>query len=109
MSSSPSSVRSGFVRLTLLTKEETRESFYLEIPLDVIDSLCLKPRKYLLYLGWSILGIKGMLAVMGEDGELVEIGHEGDLDDGETYHWLSDEQKGAELAVLSAHGRSSCC
>jgi hypothetical protein len=31
--------------------------FYLDIPLDDINPLCLRPRKYLLYLGWCILGL----------------------------------------------------
>jgi hypothetical protein len=33
--------------------------FYLEIPCDIIDELCLKPLKYLLYLGLCILGAEG--------------------------------------------------
>ena len=33
------------------------EWFYLDIPIDIIKTLCLKPRKYLLYHAWCILGL----------------------------------------------------
>lgn len=54
-------VEPGHVALVLL---QARNSvFYLEVPLAVINNLCLKPRKYLIYLGWCILGAKGVLAL----------------------------------------------
>jgi hypothetical protein len=57
---SPSSSASGDidpvprdpVRLILLYDPETSLSFYLEIPLETINFLCFKPRKYLIFLGW---------------------------------------------------------
>ena len=57
---------------------------YLDIPLDTIDNLCLTPRKYLVYLGWCILGLDAeyeslALGIAGEDGEFLEIGNDGDL------------------------------
>jgi len=54
------SVPEGHVALILL--QVGASSFYLQIPLNIIDSLCLKPRKYLLFLGWCILGVEGVLA-----------------------------------------------
>ncbi|KIM36072.1 hypothetical protein M413DRAFT_14175 [Hebeloma cylindrosporum] len=53
-------VPAGHVALVLL--EEGASSFYLEIPMDKIISLCLKPRKYLLFLGTCVLGVPGRLA-----------------------------------------------
>jgi hypothetical protein len=66
------SVPEGYVRLNLLYEEE-ESPFYLQIPLDIIASLCLKPRKYLRFLGWCILGIKGDLAVEDDDDGLERI------------------------------------
>lgn len=54
------SVPDGHVALVLL--QEAASSFYLQIPLNIIGSLCLKPRKYLLFLGWCILGVESVLA-----------------------------------------------
>ena len=61
--------------------------FYLDIPLDTIDNLCLTPRKYLLYLGWCILGLEAeykslALGLADEDGEFLEIDNDGDLEGG---------------------------
>jgi hypothetical protein len=55
------SVPPDHVGLVLLHEEDS--SFYLQIPLHIIGSLCLKPLKYLLFLGWCILGIEGVLAL----------------------------------------------
>jgi hypothetical protein len=75
----------GHVRLILFSHDNS--SFYLEIPLDVIASLCLKPRKYLVFLGWCILGVVGRLA--REDG-----GHgittNGSLEDQGIYYYVAD-------------------
>jgi hypothetical protein len=43
------------IRLVLLTHRNS--PFYLQIPLAHINSLCLKPLKYLLFLGWCILRV----------------------------------------------------
>jgi hypothetical protein len=61
--------------------------FYLEIPITVTNPLFLKPRKYLVFLGWCILGIDGVLAV-DEGGD--EIDTDGDLDAGGTYYYVAD-------------------
>ena len=53
--------------------------FYLDIPLDTIDNLCLTPHKCLVYLGWCILYESLALGIAGEDGEFLEIGNDGDL------------------------------
>lgn len=73
----------GHVRLILLQEEDS--SFYLEIPLDIIHSLCLKPRKYLVFLGWCILGVEGVLTRNDDD----EIETDGDLDDEGIYYYAT--------------------
>jgi hypothetical protein len=50
------SVPEGHIALVLLREENPLRSFYLEIPSEVIMSSCLKPRKYLVFLGWCIFG-----------------------------------------------------
>jgi hypothetical protein len=77
------SVPEGHVALVLL--QEGNLSFYLQIPLTVIHSVCLKPRKYLLFLGWCILGDEGILALEHEGDE---INTDGDLDDQGIYHYV---------------------
>ena len=94
--------------------------FYLDIPLDVIDPLCLRPRKYLLYLGWCILGLNEAaveslaLGLAGEDREFHPIDNEGDLEGGGIYLlMLGDPAQGMYYSVLHErtvliHGRHGC-
>ncbi|KIJ31519.1 hypothetical protein M422DRAFT_234529 [Sphaerobolus stellatus SS14] len=50
------------VHLVLFTdRSSTLLEFYLEIPIVMITSHCLWPVKYLRYLGWSILGVEGVV------------------------------------------------
>jgi len=58
---------SGFVHLILWSHEE-EDPFYLEIPILIVISLCLNPRKYLRYLGWCVLGIEGTLVDVAGNG-----------------------------------------
>lgn len=75
------SVPKGHVALILL--QEGESYFYLQIPSSIINSLCLKPCKYLLFLGWCILGNEGTLALDGG-----EINMDGGLDDRGIYHFV---------------------
>lgn len=59
--------------------------FYLEIPIAVINSLCLKPRKCLVFLGWCI-GIDGVLAVDDDD----QINTDRVLDARGTYYYVTN-------------------
>jgi hypothetical protein len=87
---SDNSIPWGHVRLILLS------SFYLQIPLNVIRSLCLKPRKYLIFLGWCILGVEGRLArEAGGDA----IATNGSLEDQGTYHYVADSDLGGKLLL----------
>jgi len=76
------SVPEGHVALIIL--QGGASSFYLQIPLNIIDSLCLKPRKYLLFLGWCILGVEGVLAHHGN-----EIPLDGNLINQGIYHYVA--------------------
>lgn len=73
----------GHVRLVLVRQP----LFYLEIPMDIIHSLCLKPRKYLVFLGWCILGVEGMLMKGHGSGRL---GLDGVLEDRGLYIFVTD-------------------
>ncbi|KAF8341791.1 hypothetical protein F5887DRAFT_1218252, partial [Amanita rubescens] len=79
-------VAEGHVALVLL--QDRNSVFYLEIPLDIINNLCLKPLKYLLYLGWCILGAEGVLA-LEPDGD--EIDTDEDLDE-DVYHYVTYDE-----------------
>jgi hypothetical protein len=74
-------VPSGHVRLVLV---QTPREFYLDIPLSIINSLCHTPRKYLVFLGWCILGVEGELAENPEGDTLPRAGA---LNDQGTYYY----------------------
>ncbi|KIM40028.1 hypothetical protein M413DRAFT_36366, partial [Hebeloma cylindrosporum] len=50
----------GYVQLVLCPSKDV--PFFLEIPINIVTSLCKTPRKYLRYLGWCVLGVEGNLA-----------------------------------------------
>jgi hypothetical protein len=85
LSHSKFSVPEGHVALVLLKEENSSRSFYLEVPLEVIKSSCLKPRKYLVFLGWCIFGDEGVLALEYGGGG---VDTEGDLDDQGIYYYV---------------------
>ena len=87
-------VPSGHVRLVLVQDP----LFYLEIPLNIICALCLKPRKYLIFLGWSILGVEGGLA---EHHSSKQMGLEGALNDKGLYHYVTPEDTGKYFSTPS--------
>lgn len=68
----------GSVCLILLPSLSNSKPFYLEIPVKTINSLCLKPRKFLRYLGWCILGVEGTVHygadAISDNGDLVNQG-----------------------------------
>ena len=79
------SIPQSHVRLVLFSKNDS--SFYLQIPLEIIDSLCLKPRKYLVFLGWCILGVQGQLALEYGGGAIPT---NGSLEDQRIYYYVAD-------------------
>jgi hypothetical protein len=87
-------------------KKRAHSLMYLQIPLDTIGSLCLKPRKYLLFLGWCILGVEGALALdRGGSG----IDTNGGLDNQEIYYYVTAADSGTFfITVLHAIAHIAC-
>ena len=95
-SDSDSSVPDDHLALTLL--DDNILVFYLQIPLDTIHALCLKPLKYLLFLGWCILSAKGVLHV-GDN----EINTNEDAVGGEIYQYVLAAPLGTFLSLSCVH------
>ncbi|KAF7971956.1 hypothetical protein HWV62_19423 [Athelia sp. TMB] len=74
------------VNLILINREDS--PFFLQIPLAIISALVLQPRKYLVFLGWCILGVKGRLR---HSGGIIPAS--GALDSGETYYFEPDSDE----------------
>src|SRR5882762_3462038 len=79
----------GHVHLKLMCQDDSW--FYLQIPIAVINSLCLKPCKYLKFLGWCILGTEGVLSLQ-DGGNEVDIN--GTLDAEGVYYYVVPEASG---------------
>ena len=71
----------GHIHLVLF--EQQPDSFYLEIPLNVIRDICRHPAKFLCYLGWCVLGVEGSLRDV--PGDQVDLN--GDLVDQSIYYY----------------------
>jgi hypothetical protein len=95
---SSTSVPDNHVWLVLVYESDLPSSFYLQIPLEVINALCLRPRKYLLYLGWCVLGIEGVLAVEPNGNEIV---NEGGLDNQGVYYFVTPDDASARFLFTS--------
>ncbi|KIK58950.1 hypothetical protein GYMLUDRAFT_44978 [Collybiopsis luxurians FD-317 M1] len=61
MSSSPDSPPPGHVWLFLESSPDDPDALFLEIPLERIQKLCLKPCKYLRFLAYAILALDGAI------------------------------------------------
>lgn len=72
--------------------------FYLEIPLNIICSLCLKPQKHLVFLGWCILGVEGGLA---ESHNSEQMEPDGALNDKGLYYYVAREGTGKYFSAPS--------
>jgi len=99
MSDSENIVPDDHVALVLL--EDTKASFYLQVPLTTIRALCLKPLKYLLYLGWCILGAEGVLSLKPDDPD--EIDTDDDAVGGEIYYYVPAAPLGTFLSLSCVH------
>lgn len=88
----------GHVRLILLNGENLGSSFYMDIPINIIQDLCLRPLKYILYLGWCILGVEGVLA-SEPDGEGIDT--DGDLEGRNIYYYVRPEDAGRFSLTVS--------
>ncbi|KIJ57383.1 hypothetical protein M422DRAFT_773957, partial [Sphaerobolus stellatus SS14] len=73
------------IQLVLYNDHSTGHDFYLEIPIWVVTQHCLKPFKYLRYIGWAILGVEGII----KDGNLDEVSvDDGAFTPGKTYFYV---------------------
>jgi hypothetical protein len=97
LSSQPSSQPPrGYIRLVLFPQPLPQDSFYLEISIAFVATVCLNPRKYLKYLGWCVLGVTGTV----KDGEGNRIGSNGPLVDQAIYHYtIPDDQDAFAHAI----------
>jgi hypothetical protein len=97
------SVHEGHVALVLLPVERSPDGsyFYLEIPIDIINSLCLRPRKYLCYLDWCILGNNGKLSFECSGNEIDD--PDGGVQDWEVYYYVMNSLFGASHSQLCCH------
>lgn len=93
------SVPEGHVALVLLQRGNS--DFYLEIPIAIINSLCLRPRKYLRFLAWCILGNHGKLVVEPGGDELDD--PDGGVEDQDVYYHDMNNGYGA------FRSRCHCC
>ena len=87
--------------VALVLLEDRGSSFYLQVPLTTIRALCLKPLKYLLYLGWCILSAEGVLSLERDDRDGIDIGE--DAVGGEVYYYVPAEPLGMFLSLSCVH------
>ena len=99
-------VPNDHVALVLL--EDKGSSFYLQVPLTTIRALCLKPLKYLLYLGWCILSAEGALSLERDDRDGIDTDE--DAAGGEIYYYVPAAPLGTFLLLSSrAHRTLTAC
>ncbi|KIJ30113.1 hypothetical protein M422DRAFT_268360 [Sphaerobolus stellatus SS14] len=73
------------IQLVLYNDHSIGHNFYLEIPIWVVTQHCLKPFKYLRYIGCAVLGVEGVI----KDGNLDEISvDDGVFTPGKTYFYV---------------------
>jgi hypothetical protein len=77
----------GNIQLIVVGPLDDRPASYLEIPIAHLASLCIRPRKYLRYLGWCILGVEGHVARDSPHPVINNIGDEGELEPGSVYSY----------------------
>ena len=83
--------QTGFVHLVL------HDEFYLEIPILIVSRLCLKPLKYLSFLGWCVLGALGEL--VDHEGNRVEL-DAGTLPDQSVYEYKTPDPSNVPARVV---------
>ena len=99
--SSPSDSNSEYIvpndHVALVLFEDKGSSFYLQVPLTTIYALCLKPLKYLLYLGWCILSAEGALSLERDDRDGIDTDE--DAAGGEIYYYVPAAPLGTFLLL----------
>ena len=76
----------GKIRFILYRPADSLDSLYLDIPTSIPPLMCQRPRKYLRYLGWCILGVEARVAMDSPYSEH-DIGNEGSLEDQGVYRY----------------------
>ncbi len=79
----------GNIQLIVLRPLDS-PAVYLEIPVVHLIPLCIRPRKYLRYLGWCILGVEGHVA-RDSPQPLNDIKDDGELESGSVYSYRTPE------------------
>ena len=98
-SNSEYKIPNDHVALVLL--EDRGSSFYLQVPLTTIRASCLKPLKYLLYLGWCILSAEGVLSLERDDRDGIDTDE--DAVGGEIYYYVLAAPLGTFLLLSRVH------
>ena len=98
-SNSEYKIPNDHVALVLL--EDRGSSFYLQVPLTTIRASCLKPLKYLLYLGWCILSAEGVLSFERDDRDGIDTDE--DAVGGEIYYYVLAAPLGTFLLLSRVH------
>ena len=103
--SSPSDSNSEYIvpndHVALVLLEDKGSSFYLRVPLTIIRASCLKPLKYLLYLGWCILSAEGALSLERDDRDGIDTDE--DAAGGEIYYYVPAAPLGTFLLLSRVH------
>jgi hypothetical protein len=82
----------GNVQLIVLRPPDDSLALYLEIPILHLKPLCIRPRKYLRYLGWCIMGVDGCVARDSpQPVNDIEDDSEGELESGSVYSYRIPE------------------
>lgn len=80
----------GNIQLIVVRPLDGSPALYLEIPIAHLASLCIRPRKYLRYLGWCIVGVEGRVA-RDSPQPVNDIKDEGELESGSVYSYQIPE------------------
>lgn len=86
--SSPGSPPASHIWFFLESNPDDPEALYLEIPLERIRSLCLKPGKYLRFLAYAILAVDGTIV---QPSGRTTLADDSQLDEGGVYIFVSCE------------------
>ena len=79
--------KDGNIQLIVLeVLDDDSPAIYLEIPIQHITPLCLRPKKYLKYLGWTIMGVEGHVERVSPN-PVDNIGDEGGLENTGVYRY----------------------
>ena len=86
----------GNIQLIIYTPPES-SALYLEVPIAHIIPLCVRPRKFLRYIGWCIMGVEGHVS-RDSPTPIDNIGDDGDLTGGHVYSYQLPE--GQDLCLF---------